>query len=707
MTFSPETGNLPLKIVHEFPNSGSMSYEEKCAEITKKLTELKEKGFGGVVTNVRHGSDYTKNNEDWSLFRFSLEEIKRLGMRAWLYDEKGYPSGGAGGMTIQANPDYESLGLVKISNVLAPGKETEIRLPKGHMYFLYAASYKCDVDGNIKSFEPIYEKRCEKSERGVTFSNKTDGYQYICAFAVKRLYEGTHAQHNVCECRRYIDVTNPDAVAEFIKNTYEKYRENTSSHVKTPEGDGLIEAIFTDEPSFMGCYINAGLYPSSVHDEYDDTIPLYPVVNFGRDVENTFESLSGLPFRKNIIYLFCGDDKKARKVRYQFHRTTSYLYEKSVFEQLSVWCGRNGFNFSGHILLEDDIRHHVIFEGNFFSLLRHMHIPGIDMLHSIPSIVREEMFTPKLVSSIAHGYNRPHVMSEVSAHAQGGNVTMDQMYASLCLQYEFGVDVFTSYYSEGMASRDDYKKYNAALGRIDKIMSGGAHRADVLLYYPIETFMMHRKPASTNAFSEFTAEENACKEGLYSIMNELADAQVDFDFADFELLKSLDIKNGKIYGKNGEIYKYLILPPMELTDDTAGFFGVLESKGVKICVMRDGCFPELNSADFGRKFSTSAALVMSFDRAEQNFAVNLDAPHRGLAFLCRGNTGNSYMFTNSNDTPMDVDLEIHGIENPMLYSPLEDARVECVFKKTSSGYTTRFGLREYETLMILDSDIQY
>ena len=70
---------------------------------------------------------------------------------------------------------------------------------------------------------------------------------------------------------------------------------------------------------------------------------------------------------------------------------------------------------------------------------------------NLPNAVLKDAFTPKLVSSIAHAYGRPHVMSEVSAHAQGGKVTPMQMYASMSLQYALGVDTFTSYYSEQQA----------------------------------------------------------------------------------------------------------------------------------------------------------------------------------------------------------------------------------------------------------------
>lgn len=427
------------------------------------------------------------------------------------------------------------------------------------------------------------------------------------------------------------------------------------------------------------------------------------MVSYGRDVKNTFEAISGLNLEKNLIYLFYGKSDKAKKARYYYHSTLSRLYEKSFFEQLGNYCAQHGLDFSGHILLEDDIRHHVIFEGNFFSLLRHMQLPGIDMLHSKPDIVRREIFTPKLVSSIAHGYNRPHVMSEVSAHAQGGNATMREMYASLCLQYAFGVDRFTSYYSEYMAKPEEYSKYNTAIGRIDALMGNGKHNADVLLYYPIETFMMNRRPMSTNAFTEFTLEENACHKGLYGIMNELCDAQVDFDFCDLELLKGLDIRNGRLQGRRGEDYKCLILPPMELTDEAAGFFSVLEKKGIKILLMRDGRFPDLSFAHFGQKFSTAAALVMSLDRFDDKYTLNLDHLHRGVVcYSCDFDGEYRYMFTNSNETEMTVDVQVRNIISPVIYSPIEDKIIDAAFTRNKFGFEVSFTLPAHETYVIMN-----
>ena len=138
-------------------------------------------------------------------------------------------------------------------------------------------------------------------------------------FIENPFYGGAHAQHNVCESRRYIDVSNKKAVAAFLRNTYQKYTYHVGDQV-TGNGGG-IEAIFTDEPSYMGKYINAGLYPDDVYDPFDDAIALYPPVNWGADVERAFEEKRGYALAQVLLYLFLGKSERAKQVRRDFYQT--------------------------------------------------------------------------------------------------------------------------------------------------------------------------------------------------------------------------------------------------------------------------------------------------------------------------------------------------------------------------------------------------
>ncbi len=691
----------PLKIVHDFPTPENADLPAKCAAATAYLHMLVERGFGGIVTNVCTRRDYTRNEEEWKLTAHVAAECARMGLRLWIYDEHGYPSGAADGMTLAEDPDYEATAIVMLTETVAPGETVTIPLPRGHRHFVYAALYplrteadrppqfhpslrtapsdadlsplSADEDGR---YIPLAVAPCRHATEPVTLKNDTDQPAMACAFIQKRLYEGTHCVHNVFRCRRYIDVTNRDAVAAFLRNTYDRYAEALPAHFQGGTGafapaTGQIEAFFTDEPSLMGCYINAGLYPHTIQDAYDENIPLLPVLTFGRDVENAFRSRFAYDIFPELAALFLGDTRHAMQVRHDYYTLLSDLYEQSFFVQISDWCARHNTNFSGHLLLEEDIRHHVIFEGNYFSLLRHMHYPGIDMLQSIPSAVRDFAFTPKLVSSVARAYGRPHVMSEVSAHAQGGKVTNEQMYASLCAQYALGVDVFTSYYSERFMDSETYQRYNTALARIHAVMQGRTI-TDCLLYYPIETFRLHHRPSDAQ-YGTYTGVENACASSLTDVMNALLDHQIDFDFADAESLAHMTATEDGLLSPAGDRYTTLILPPMEYTPAMAASLSVLAEHINTLAVTADSP----TTAEDG--CITPASLPDYLPRR----AVTTNHPTPGLLHLVRDTEdGRACLLCNTNDHPVTTTLTVGGMVSPVLYDPMEDRILPC---PTSAG----------------------
>ncbi len=713
----------PLKIIHTWKTEGK-TLEENCILATNKLGELADKGFGGVVANVSFGTNlafgvppdpnakknavaddkdkwrYLNDEEDWVLFRHIMDEADRLGMRAWIYDEKFYPSGGAGGLTLREHPEYCCRAIAKITTILEPGESRTVKLPRGHLRFLYGASYICRNGAEEpEELTPIQEIICEGDENALSFTNSSPKNQIVCAFADKYLYEGTHSQHNVREARRYPDMMNKDAVRLFVENTYMPYTKHAGKHYAN--GTGMIESFFTDEPSLMGCYLNFDLYPFNTLDPYDDTLPLYPIVNFGRDVEKTFEEISGMKLRENLVCLFYGDTPHAKKVRYYYYMTTSKLFEESFYKQLSAYCAENSVSFGGHLILEEDIRHHVIFEGNFFSLMRHMHTPSIDMLQSLPENVRRDMFTPKLISSIAHAYDRPHVMSEASAFAQGGRTSAELMYASVALQYAFGVDIFTYYYPEDLLDTENYRKYNLAVERFGELMADGTHKADVLVYYPIETFMMNHHTSEGNQRYTFAPEETACKNGLYAMLNALCDAQIDYDLADLDVLKSLEIKDGKLMGRCGAEYKYLLLSPMEMTEEMLDAFAALEAQGVKICMTVDPLFPEQSKLPFGKIFENASEIIRSFDRSLDGFALEMKSNCPGVVCLCREiNRENRYFFVNSENKPIEIDCILNNVSTPTLYDPLEDVERPIQITEGDAGKHCRFTLGGYDVVIV-------
>ncbi len=541
-----------LKITHEwFGYSPDAPFEEKVKCIEARVREVKSEGYGGVVTNV-HCVNYLKDPAEWELMKEKVRICKENDMRLWLYDENGYPSGAAGTETISANLDYEARAVVMVAKLLYPGETWTSTLPHGHEKPISAFAYYVDgLDSSDEALEQV-PIRPEYKE-GFSFANTSSTQNLLClAFYQKHMYEGGHCEHNCCAARRYFDISNRDAVREFINNTYKKYADTVGEYFSPSIGDtgenSVIEAIFTDEPSYMGFYINAELVaPHTVH-PVDKEIPLYPVILWGRDFANRFASVNGFRIEDYMPYLFLGGSEKARQIRRRFYQLSSDLLEQNFFAQVSDYCASVGLQFSGHILLEDFLHDHVAFEGNFFSLLRHMHIPGFDFLNSVPERVWDSAFTPLLVSSVAQIYNKKHVMDEVSAHAQGGNVTLQQIYTSVLLQYALGADVFTSYYGENYPLEEQKKLWDS-ISVAQSLTQDKEDRSSTLIYYPIETMMQLRKPVHnvTEPTDKCAELISKCENSMYQAMYLLLNHQVPFNFCDSNSIPLALSHNPKVF----------------------------------------------------------------------------------------------------------------------------------------------------------------
>ena len=647
--------HLPLSLTHGFGYPINAPISEKQRIIRSVLEDLQAKGFGGLVTNVCQ-ADYLRNDEEWTILRWLIQTSHEMGLRVWLYDEKGYPSGGAGGLTLdEGNPDWQAQGLAMKAVTFGPGEPIFIPFPKGHTSVYAAYAWKTGSLDELSEEELLSPRKTYDltGQADLTDENTADGPVTVAVFYQKPMYEGTHAIHNVCESRRYIDVSNKEAVAAFLDNTYRVYAEKLA-------GAGKIEAIFTDEPSYMGAYINLGLFPSSVHDAFDESMEMLPSVNWGADVANRFGSMWGYDLKTRVYCLFTGRGSEAMEVRQQFYTVLSDLYEQSFFAQISDFCAKHGVPFSGHVLLEDDIRYHPVFEGNFFSLLRHMHIPGIDMLHGVPEKIRADAFTPKLVSSVAHTYSRPHVMSEISAHAQGGNITPEQFYGTMTTQYALGVDVFTSYFSKQLLDAPAYARYNRAIGRIDRIMGGGRHTAETAIYYPIETVQADTIPHGSEQVYSWLHKNplaTACWDSVRNSMNALLNRQIDFDFLDAEALEKSRPEDGRFTVPGGESFRVLVVPYCLDTPRLLSILDRLRCHGVTIIRMSDTVPP--------------AMLPEQIDNVLTPVIRLTDAPQ--VLCLCRDHeNGRSMLLVNTTPDNVNAPAQIPNSTTAVLYDPLTE-----------------------------------
>ena len=129
----------------------------------RKIGYLLEAGAGGLVATVSL-KNYLKDGAAWDTLRRGVGIARAMGLRVWIYDEEGYPSGTAGGEVLERVPSAEAQGLVRVAT---PG-------------------------GGVR-------------------------------YEVVRLYEGTHATENFYKKRPYLNIMEPAAADAFIAATHERY----------------------------------------------------------------------------------------------------------------------------------------------------------------------------------------------------------------------------------------------------------------------------------------------------------------------------------------------------------------------------------------------------------------------------------------------------------------------------------------------------
>ncbi|HID57236.1 TPA: hypothetical protein EYP37_11950 [Candidatus Poribacteria bacterium] len=537
---------MVLQIIHGFDG---LMREGDVREIEAGLRKLKGMGIGGVVCNVSF-RDYLRSEKQWEILSYGIEAAERIGLVIWLYDEEGYPSGAGGGLVLEGHPEFEAYGLICSMRRVKGPVMINVHLPKEGRKLHAVWAYRMQGD-RISLDSPIrldLGGRMGELEVGA-------GKWCVAAIAEKTMFEGTHCTANVYKRRRYINILDRRAVARFIELTHQEYKRRFPDKLGSS-----IEAIFTDEPSLMTAYI------------HPDPEPKYAAVPWCEEFPQFFRRMKGYDIEPRIVALFT--DKidppdEARRVRCDYYDAIAKLCAESYFGQIQDWCRENGIVSTGHPLWEEEIVHHVAFEGSLFEIMRRFDIPGIDMLSSRPERVFKGngFLGAKFASSAAHIQGLERVMSETSDYIErtsGDEVSIEEMKGIAALQFVMGVNVITSYYPWQKISPDGYKEFNDFVRRLGEAMTGGRHVADVAILYPVVSVWADFLPTTRSICLETQSRSIRRISGsLAEIAKGLLESQIDFDFLDDRAIQEAQIVNGKLLVAQEE-YTAVVIPPMEI-----------------------------------------------------------------------------------------------------------------------------------------------
>lgn len=467
-----------LKIVHGWPRSGDAG--EKAV-----LETLRQQGFGGVVTNVAWGDDYLRNPEAWEQLRRVIAGAREQHMALWLYDEKGYPSGTAGGQVLEGHPEWEAEGLL-VAVAQAEGPVT-LKLPPGQI--VLAAAYPVG-----RAPDPAAAVSLADSVRsGELTWTPPPGRWQVVAMTRDRIYDGTHAAMNLFRHQPYTNLLLPGPTARFLELTHDAYARELGQDL-----GAVFQSTFTDEPSLMSAFFSP--------------MP-YAVLPWAPGFPAEFARRRGYPLEPELAALAVADTPRARQVRYDFWLTVTEQVRASFTQPIRDWCRAHGVPAGGHLLAEEGLRVHVPFYGSFFACMRDFGAPGIDCLTSLPPQVPWAI--ARLVSSVADLEGRTVTMSETSDHSQrhrrAGDtrpvrvVTLPEIRGTINRLVVGGINTITSYYSFAGLSAAEMNRLNEYVGRCCTALRGGHQVADIAVLYPVESVWPHYDPSPQHATRQPTA----------------------------------------------------------------------------------------------------------------------------------------------------------------------------------------------------------
>lgn len=470
----------------------------ESAELRRRLAGLRRAGIRTVYVlpepkNFRPERIRTFLEPDYltdefmRLVREAAEYALSIGMNVWMYDEGGWPSGGACGRTVEKHPRM-------IRKALCAREET---LPAETAYVLKAndvAAFTAE-NGALRRVKP-----------GERFPEK----RTLTVYGV-RLGEG------------WTTDSLQDGIGEaFVRETHERYAKFLGDLFPR------VPFMFTDEPG-------TGSFP------WPDGFAEKFLSRFGYDLRDHLPALFSLSEDAS------GMDARARE---DYRALQGELFRANYMRPIHDWCRRNGVRFTGHLDIDhmtDGCMAHGY--GTVLQQLREFDVPGVDVIwrqidipkDGKPACYEGNGFFERFASSAAAQTGGTLAVTE-SFGVYGASLTGKLARFVILHQLARGVNVFNfmclSYtpknalalverpeYVEEMPGFFHLRGLNDFTARASWLMQLGAPAARAALYFP-----------ARNIWAGGTRAKNAI-DGFERLGQALERAQVDFDILDEEGLR--------------------------------------------------------------------------------------------------------------------------------------------------------------------------
>ena len=510
-------------------------------ELEWQMEVMKKMGFGGVHMHVRTGLDTPYLGDEFmGHIRGCVDKAKQENMLAWLYDEDRWPSGAAGGL-VTRDKQYRARYLLftptpycgmidKIENSTAAAGRTE----NGELLACY--DVELDRDGYLVSYRTIGAEEPALHHKW---------YAYL----EQPLESGWYNNQT------YVNTLDKKAMDRFIEVTYEAYNREISE-----EFDGVVPAIFTDEPQFSRkSTLRFATERADVKLPWTDDLPETFAAAYGGE-----DLLAGLP---ELVWERA--DKAVSVLRYHYHDHVCERVTRAFADNCGAWCREHGIALTGHMMEEPTLHSQTAALGEAMRAYRGFDLPGIDML-----CAGFEFTTAKQTQSAVHQFGREGMLSEIY-----GVTNWDFDFRGHKLhgdwQAALGVSIRVPHLSwvsmAGEAKRDYpasinyqspwWEKYSLVedhFARLNTALTRGKPIVKVGVIHPVESYWLHWGPAEQTALVRDEMDQN-----FQDLTKWLLFGGIDFNFISESLLPELCPEGGTPLRVGEMAYDAILVPGCE------------------------------------------------------------------------------------------------------------------------------------------------
>lgn len=559
-------------------------------------------------------------------YAYALKSAFRCGMTAWIYDEGGWPSGGACGRVLLKHPELARRGLEKRS----------VNYKAGEVY-----TYNEDT---ASAFLPGGEFLNE----GYVFSEDSEVNEYFSA----RYY------FDYGSTTDYPDLLIPGSTEAFIDETFTGYDRTLARHFGTE-----ITAVFSDEP----CGPAPAPFRAELEEEYER--------RYGESIRAHLDVMYNNVQRlwKDLTDVTVPESSAQAMIRW--YDLCSELFCKNYLKKEKLWANEHGMSFVGHLNGDDIPAGSVRSECyHIMRSLRNFDIPAVDVIwrqifpgeqKAVDDIVTaENRFFPRYASSAA-----AQIGSDVSAtesfSVYGQNLTYSEMRYVLGFQAIRGINIFNfmlkNYGSSGFLmagigpnfseitrNKNELKNFNEYAERLAYTVSLGERLVNVALYFPICDIW-----SGSNT-------KTVC-DGYEKAGFELEEDGVYFDIIDDDIFYDCDIAalESGIISIGKAKYDTVVLPPAKyIPSKVIKKLEKFIAGGGKVFAVRSNLSPEISGAIKvdNCKGIISSSVPLDFSSGNLRTYSKLLKNGRMDIVFNQGLLAQSVMLTASDKSPLLIDI---------------------------------------------------